>query len=299
MASDGSEGDSSDVNGASEEWDEGEADVDVEGDGHPDPPPRGLGMNVDVDIEMNASIEVDGRTRRVKRRKVRKKSNVEDPTHVNGEKDAIAAASGSTVKPKTKKAIDLGPLVGVKRGFRTRERAPMNGGWGGVEIVPSSLRAFPEVGVEEDPRVGGKGKGKAQVADGEWLLGDAHTSVPSSLSLPLYLLALSLLVACWVCGQVTNIFFNGLQRMRMSALHWLPCPHACARLGLDLQVANRNNPKNLHRKTTQHAPRVGEHMKDGEALMTRTLRVRYPFLVPWRVSVSVAKVVVASRARWA
>lgn len=194
MASEGSEGDSSDVNGASEEWDDGDVDVDVEGDGHPDPRPRGLGMNVDVDIEMNASIEVDGRTRRVKRRKVRKKSNAEDPTHVNGEKDASAAASGSTVKPKTKKVIDLGPLVGVKRGFRTRERAPMNGGWGGVEIVPSSLKAFPEVGAEEDPRVGGKGKGKARVADGEWLLGDAHTLVPSSPFL--HLLAFSLFVGC-------------------------------------------------------------------------------------------------------
>ncbi|KAF8553875.1 hypothetical protein OG21DRAFT_1184758 [Imleria badia] len=165
MTSEGSEGDLSDVNGASEEWDDGEGrDVDVEGDGQSEPFPSrnwGLGMNVDVDIEMDASIEVDGRTRQVKKRKVRKKSRAEDVTHVNGS----AAASSSTLKPKTKEAVDLGPLVGVKRGFRTREKAPMNGGWGGVEIVPSSLKAFPQVSAEEDPHVGGKGKGKARVAD--------------------------------------------------------------------------------------------------------------------------------------
>ena len=34
--------------------------------------------------------------------------------------------------------MDLGPLVGVERGFRTRERIPSSGGMGGVELVPSS-----------------------------------------------------------------------------------------------------------------------------------------------------------------
>ena len=164
MTSEGSEGDSSDVNVASEDWDDGDADVDVEGDGQDPRPSRtwGLGMNVDVDIEMDAPIKVDGGTRRVKKRKVRKKSQGEDATHMNGG----AAASSSTMKPKMNKTIDLGPLVGVKRGFRTREKAPMNGGWGGVEIVPSSLKPFPPVRMEEDPHVDGKGKGKAR-ADGE------------------------------------------------------------------------------------------------------------------------------------
>lgn len=168
MTSEGSEADSSDVNGASEEWDDGEGEVDVEGDGHLDPRPSrnwGLGMNVDVDIEMDTPIEVNRWTPRVKKRKVRKKGK---GTHVDEGKDASAAvpiAPVSTLKPK--KAIDLGPLVGVKRGFRTREKAPMNGGWGGVEIVPSSLSVFPEVMPEEDPHVSGKGKGKARVADGE------------------------------------------------------------------------------------------------------------------------------------
>lgn len=33
--------------------------------------------------------------------------------------------------------IDLGPLIGAKRGFRTREKVPFGGGVGGVEMVPS------------------------------------------------------------------------------------------------------------------------------------------------------------------
>ena len=170
MMSEGSENDSSDVDGASGEWDNGGADVDVEGDGHLDSRPSqnwGLGVDVDVDIEMDASIEADRRTRRVKKRKVRKKSKVEDAAPMDREKNTSAAVPASTLKPKAKKAIDLGPLVGVKRGFRTREKAPMNSGWGGMEIVPSSLKPFPEVRVEEGPCAGGKGKGKARVADGE------------------------------------------------------------------------------------------------------------------------------------
>lgn len=34
--------------------------------------------------------------------------------------------------------IDLGPLIGIERGFRTRERIPFSGGMGGVELVPPS-----------------------------------------------------------------------------------------------------------------------------------------------------------------
>ena len=244
MMSEGSEDDSSDVNGASEEWDD---DVDVEGDGHPDPLPSrnwGLGMNVDVDIEMDASIEVDGRTRRVKKRKVRKKSTLEDPTHVNGGKDASAGASASTLKPRAEKVIDLGPLVGVKRGFRTREKAPMNGGWGGVELVPSSLKAFPEVRAEEDPHVGDKGKGKMRAADGEWFRGGAHWCLSFFFA--------SLLAFGW--SLVTDDFYHGRQTktIQMLALQWPRYPHGCARLGHDLQRVNRNHRKKIHREITQH-----------------------------------------------
>ncbi|OAX34849.1 hypothetical protein K503DRAFT_858965 [Rhizopogon vinicolor AM-OR11-026] len=34
--------------------------------------------------------------------------------------------------------VDLGPLIGAKRGFRTREKVPFGGGVGGVEMVPSA-----------------------------------------------------------------------------------------------------------------------------------------------------------------
>ncbi|KZT68445.1 hypothetical protein DAEQUDRAFT_692349 [Daedalea quercina L-15889] len=37
-----------------------------------------------------------------------------------------------------KKRTNLGPLVGIERGFRTRERVPWSGGMGGVEMVPAS-----------------------------------------------------------------------------------------------------------------------------------------------------------------
>ncbi|KAI0937997.1 hypothetical protein AcV7_003314 [Taiwanofungus camphoratus] len=35
-------------------------------------------------------------------------------------------------------SVDLGPLIGVERGFRTRERVPMSGGIGGVEMISTS-----------------------------------------------------------------------------------------------------------------------------------------------------------------
>ncbi|KAI0296780.1 hypothetical protein B0F90DRAFT_1010393 [Multifurca ochricompacta] len=33
--------------------------------------------------------------------------------------------------------VDLGPLIGAKRGFRTREKSPLNGGMNGVEMISS------------------------------------------------------------------------------------------------------------------------------------------------------------------
>ncbi|KAI0673295.1 hypothetical protein C8Q78DRAFT_1137627, partial [Trametes maxima] len=49
------------------------------------------------------------------------------PDHTT-EEHASASASAAPV--------DLGPLIGVERGFRTRERIPFSGGMGGVEMVP-------------------------------------------------------------------------------------------------------------------------------------------------------------------
>ena len=241
MMSEGSEGDSSDVNGASEEWDD---DVDVEGDGHPDPLPSrnwGLGMNVDVDIEMDASIEVDGRTRRVKKRKVRKKSTLEDPTHVNGGKDASAGASASTLKPRAEKVIDLGPLVGVKRGFRTREKAPMNGGWGGVELVPSSLKAFPEVRAE-DPHVGDKGKGKMRAADGEWFRGGAHWCLSFFFA--------SLLAFGWSLLVVRLLTFSTMGRRQRRYRCWPFSGHVTPTNAQGLATTSSESTGTITRKST-------------------------------------------------
>ncbi|KAH8092252.1 hypothetical protein BXZ70DRAFT_951930 [Cristinia sonorae] len=76
---------------------------------------------------------------------------------------------------ETEGKVDLGPLVGKKRGFRTREKIPMSGGMSGVEMVdasggeeagPSTL-AVPERRLPGEKAKGGKGKGKATTADDE------------------------------------------------------------------------------------------------------------------------------------
>lgn len=53
------------------------------------------------------------------------------------------------VEKRRKRPLDLGPLVGAKRGFRTHERSPMSGGWCGVEVDPSSL-AWPRDALDQD-----------------------------------------------------------------------------------------------------------------------------------------------------
>ena len=50
--------------------------------------------------------------------------------------------------------VDLGPLVGVERGFRTRERVPMSGGMSGVEMVDDHApRRYPW-NPEQNPEAG-------------------------------------------------------------------------------------------------------------------------------------------------
>ncbi|KAG6329408.1 hypothetical protein ID866_9681 [Astraeus odoratus] len=68
-------------------------------------------------------------------------------THPGLNGDVAGGARSRRKKARRAPSVDLGPLVGVKRGFRTRERMPMSGGWHGVEVVPSSL-AWP--GIDED-----------------------------------------------------------------------------------------------------------------------------------------------------
>lgn len=56
--------------------------------------------------------------------------------------------------------VDLGPLVGSQRGFKTRERIPMSGGMSGVEMVSSAaaldpyLDASPGAGPSKLPHTG-------------------------------------------------------------------------------------------------------------------------------------------------
>jgi hypothetical protein len=64
-----------------------------------------------------------------------------NPTTTNGSGGAnnnTNGLHGSTPSSSTfTRKIDLGPLIGAKRGFRTREKVPFGGGVGGVEMVPS------------------------------------------------------------------------------------------------------------------------------------------------------------------
>ncbi|KAI0363546.1 hypothetical protein BV20DRAFT_1031184 [Pilatotrama ljubarskyi] len=46
--------------------------------------------------------------------------------------------------------VDLGPLIGVERGFRTRERIPFSGGMGGVEMVPPPQPQTPTIEIEAE-----------------------------------------------------------------------------------------------------------------------------------------------------
>ena len=52
--------------------------------------------------------------------------------------------------------VDLGPLVGIERGFKTRERIPSSGGMGGVEMVPPSpsAEAGPSRLTADTPQIG-------------------------------------------------------------------------------------------------------------------------------------------------
>ncbi|TBU52480.1 hypothetical protein BD310DRAFT_861853 [Dichomitus squalens] len=58
------------------------------------------------------------------------------------EKHAGKSRKGDRAEDKGSPApVDLGPLIGIERGFRTRERIPSSGGMGGVELVPPSSSA--------------------------------------------------------------------------------------------------------------------------------------------------------------
>ncbi|KAG1892868.1 uncharacterized protein F5891DRAFT_1068515 [Suillus fuscotomentosus] len=59
-------------------------------------------------------------------------------TNGNGANINTNGLNGNTPSsPAFTRKIDLGPLIGAKRGFRTREKVPFGGGVGGVEMIPS------------------------------------------------------------------------------------------------------------------------------------------------------------------
>ncbi len=49
-------------------------------------------------------------------------------------------------KSSSSSTVNLGPLVGIERGFRTRERVPFSGGMSGVEMVRPEMNGFSSWG---------------------------------------------------------------------------------------------------------------------------------------------------------
>jgi hypothetical protein len=92
----------------------------------------GVGLGIQINTSTITSISANGGT-----------NPGTDTTNnsinsLNGSASSPSApASSSTVTPSGRK-VDLGPLIGTKRGFRTREKVPFGGGVGGVEMVPST-----------------------------------------------------------------------------------------------------------------------------------------------------------------
>ena len=72
-------------------------------------------------------------------------------------------SSGGEKRPH---GVDLGPLIGAQRGFRTREKSPLNGGMNGVEMIPDpSVKAGGTVSVPQPLSKGSRGRinGKSSV----------------------------------------------------------------------------------------------------------------------------------------
>lgn len=68
------------------------------------------------------------------------------------------------------KDIDLGPLVGSTRGFRTKERVPMSGGLGGMEMDNEEEVPVVRIQNSSPPKRSAKGKEKAVEGDVDMLV---------------------------------------------------------------------------------------------------------------------------------
>ena len=84
--------------------------------------------------------------------------------HLIQDEHQTYAMSGQIRKGKD---IDLGPLVGRTRGFRTKERVPMSGGLGGME-----MDEVPAVRIESPVPQKRSGKGKERAVDGDVEMSD-------------------------------------------------------------------------------------------------------------------------------
>jgi len=73
--------------------------------------------------------------------------------------------------------LDLGPLVGSTRGFRTRERVPMSGGLGGMEMDGDEEVPVVQVTIQSPSphRRGTKGKERAVEGDVDMFVDDEET----------------------------------------------------------------------------------------------------------------------------
>jgi hypothetical protein len=89
----------------------------------------------------------------------------------------MAAFVDGEVNPS--EGVDLGPLVGVQRGFKTKEKVPFSGGMSGVEMWDGDKHdmrrtvAPPLLTLSTPRRYRDKGKGRAMTVDD-------HDSEPES-----------------------------------------------------------------------------------------------------------------------
>lgn len=184
---------------------------------------------------------------------------------------------------------DLGPLIGVERGFLTKERVPMSGGMSGVEMVApssgwrwrsvSSSEQSPVAGPSKLPTVNGTGlqkatgkkdwKGKARASEDDM---DVDVSTPASEggdsmhrtfpSPSLYLVALN----CSL-GETRPIRRNGATKK--VAVVTSPSPPPRSQTLPVPQIAPQNEAllppklrkKWIHQHTPPQPPKPPEHLR--------------------------------------
>ena len=136
--------------------------------------------------------------------------------------DGVPTGSG-----QQEQHVDLGPLVGRKRGFKTKERIPFSGGMVGMvmcsdnEASPrQSLPASPSSPILDERNV--KGKGRAIDGDGDIEMAESHhksTCKTTSMSFWLFLFFFQTLF--WLDDQAAATIPHKLQTLLYSLLNRL------------------------------------------------------------------------------